>query len=321
MYLNNGINWMKIIKDKKIFIFGAGKQGKRFANCLKSVNYAVVGFIDNNINLQGTKIDEIEVFSFSSYLAEKEQYGKDVIVAITSKYSVDIKAQLLAANEYYFFDISEIDIGGGSSHYDDTYFEFQKPLGEFGGKRSAKFFQQYVKSTDTLVEFGSAGGYLLKAIQAERKMGIEINPFARKAALELGINSVADALELDENYADVIISTHVLEHCESPLNELRKLYKILKDGGLIIFEVPSEENQEYIKNDINNHLYTWTCLNLGNLFKAAGFHIKRVELISTAWPTNFETISSEVSEEFFDELCKLNGTVNNKKNCLVVAEK
>lgn len=34
---------------------------------------------------------------------------------------------------------------------------------------------------------------------------------------------------------------------------------------------------EYYRSELNNHLFTWNCLTLGNLFKAAGFFVLSVK--------------------------------------------
>ena len=67
------------------------------------------------------------------------------------------------------------------------------------------------------MEFGSGGGYLLNNIHAEKKIGIEINDTARAAAKEIGIDSVKYISDIPDDYADLIISTSVLEHVENPL--------------------------------------------------------------------------------------------------------
>ena len=66
---------------------------------------------------------------------------------------------------------------------------------------------------------------------AKEKTGIEINDFARAEAKKLGINSVKNIRDIPDDYADVIISTSVLEHVENPFEILRELKDKLKDGG------------------------------------------------------------------------------------------
>ena len=45
-------------------------------------------------------------------------------------------------------------------------------------------------------------------------------------------------IPLDNNYFDVIICNHVLEHIEDDKKALMELYRILKPGGIAILQVP-----------------------------------------------------------------------------------
>ena len=153
-------------------------------------------------------------------------------------------------------------------------------------------------------------------------VGIEINEYARRNAEKLGVKCVASASELPRNYADLIISSHVLEHVENPLGELRKLFDVLKENGKIVFYVPNESGEtEYERSSIDNHLYTWNCLTIGNLFKAAGFFVQKVEMVQEMWPSNYSQLYRELGWEHFEELCYLKGKLFNNNSCLIVATK
>ncbi len=212
--------------------------------------------------------------------------------------------------------------GGGETYYDKDYFAWQQSMGIFGGKITARLFQPYIKEDETVIDFGSAGGYLLNCIKAKEKIGIEINDVARNAAEEIGIKSVKYAREIPDNYADVIISTHVLEHVENPLEVLRELHGKLKDGGKMVFHVPNEScDIEYTRSEINNHLYTWNCLTIGNLFKAAGYFVHSVWRIQEKWPDNYAKVEQEVSPELFDAICNINGSASDENHCMIIAYK
>ncbi|MDA2918201.1 class I SAM-dependent methyltransferase [Desulfobacterota bacterium AH_259_B03_O07] len=69
-----------------------------------------------------------------------------------------------------------------------------------------------------------------------------LDPFTIKyIGLDLPSNKKADIFlspdgraPLSDNYADIILSTQVLEHVDSPANYLFECYRLLKPGGLII---------------------------------------------------------------------------------------
>lgn len=321
MYLNNDIDWVKFLHGKDVCIFGAGNQGKKELRRLNKINACIQAFIDNDAKKIGTSYSNVKIISLTDY---KLHMSHNNIIVICSNHERDIKQQLLEEGIFNFISISQIDFGGGEDYYDERYFEWQKPLGEFGAKISHKLFAQYVKKNDVLVEFGSAGGYLLNTFDNAVRIGIEINDSARKYAETQGVKCVKTADMISENFADIIISSHVLEHVENPLGELRKLYRILKNGGRMVFYVPNEScYAEYERSEINNHLYTWNCLHIGNLFKAAGFFVHSVKLIQEVWPDNWKEISNEISDAFFDSLSIMGGIARGDKcnNCLIVAYK
>ncbi|WP_028235373.1 class I SAM-dependent methyltransferase [Pseudobutyrivibrio sp. MD2005] len=319
MYISNEIDWISFLKGKNVYIWGFCEKGKQLSQKFNFESINVRGFIDNNTDKHGQH-ELWNVISFESYLRITAK--EESMIVICSNKERDIKMQCLQAGITNFISVNQVDFGGGESHYDEQYFEWQKPMGKFGAKVSYRRFKPYVKSSETLVEFGCAGGYLLEEFANENKVGIEINDFAREYCRKNGIKTVKHTKELSDNYADVIISTHVLEHVERPLDELRQLFRVLKKGGKIVFYVPNEScDVDYKRSDIDNHLYTWNCLTLGNLFKAAGFFVYSVKNIQEVWPNEWEVIEKDLGVEAFDELSVIKGTASNINNCLIVAYK
>ncbi len=190
-------------------------------------------------------------------------------------------------------------------HYNEDYFNWQKNIGAFGGVVNLFKFEKYIREDDKVLDFGSGGGFLLANIQCKEKLGVEINPTARANANKLGINTLPSNEQIKDEWADVIISHHALEHVEHPLSVLQELYKKLKPDGKIIFVVPMERNNRYVPNDINFHLYTWSEMNLGNLFTLAGFQVKEVKEIKHRWPPHFMKIRKSVGPTIFNTICKV----------------
>ena len=113
-------------------------------------------------------------------------------------------------------------------HYKKEYFEWQKNHGEFGGISNLFKFRSYINKDDNVIDFGSGGGYLLYNIECKNKIGIEINDVARDFSIKNGVHSVKSPNEIDDDWADIIISNHALEHTENPLFELKRLHNKLK---------------------------------------------------------------------------------------------
>lgn len=179
-----------------------------------------------------------------------------------------------------------------ATHYGTSYFDFQRPVGEFGGWANETKFTAYIRPEHDVLDFGCGGGFLLKRLNCRSRYGIEINPNARLVAESNGI-SVVEQIDLIANDSvDVIISNHCLEHVPNPLAALIELRPKLRRGGLAVFVVPCESiSTRYRPQDMDQHLYTWSPLNLGNLFAAAGFEVLECRRYAHKWPPVYRHIA------------------------------
>lgn len=319
MYRNDDVDYIRLLKKKDVIIYGAGEQGKQGFYKLRKEGIKVVAFCDNNREKQNHLFCETKVVSFENLC---EINNEKIMIVLCSRFEREMKEQLLERSIYNNVSISQIDFGGAEGHYDESYFDWQKRIGEFGARLSAKAFQPFIKEDMVVVEFGSGGGYLLNNLSAKEKKGIEINDIARQTARQMGIDSVKNISEIPDDYADIIISTHVLEHVMNPFGALCELRDKLKDGGMVVFHVPNEPcDTEYVRSEVNNHLYTWNCLTLGNLFKAAGYFVYSVQNVQEVWPRHFLEVEREVSPQLFEDICEIGGRAFNENRCIIVAYK
>jgi SAM-dependent methyltransferase len=206
--------------------------------------------------------------------------------------------------------------------YDEKYFDWQKSMGEFGGIVNQQLFSPFIASGDSVLEFGCGGGYLLNGIKCNQKIGIEINPSARNNAREMGLNVFEHIADVPDDFADVVISNHVLEHVNNPISTLQDLYPKIKINGKLVFIVPHEKaSQNWHPSDINQHLYTWNPMTLGNLFQRAGYEIISVERIWLKWPPKFDFIYKLCGETLFHLICKIEAFRTNTVQIRVTAKK
>lgn len=198
-------------------------------------------------------------------------------------------------------------------YYNKKYFDWQKNLGRFGGIANLKKFSKFIKPTDNVVDFGCGGGYLLKNLKCKHRAGVEINPIARKTASDNGIKVCKFSKDLIDSWADVIISDNALEHTQDPLGEVKALFPKLKKGGLIIFVVPCESyKMSYNPDDINKHLFSWSPVDLGNLFTLAGYKVISVKLFLDKWPPYYATIAKIFGVNIFNIISSVYGHINRK---------
>lgn len=102
-------------------------------------------------------------------------------------------------------------------------------------------------------------------------------------AIEKGFNAKQanfnEKLPFDDNEFDVIFSSHVFEHLESPFFTLTEIYRILKPSGKVIICVPLEfslylklKGDNYFR-DHQGHLYSFSTTCMKSLMHYAGFEL------------------------------------------------
>ena len=174
------------------------------------------------------------------------------------------------------------------SHYNAGYFEWQRIVGEFGGKANLFKFEEYIEDNSDILDFGCGGGYLLKNIHTNgTKIGIEVNPSARETAIENSILCLDDIRKVDDDSVDVLVTNHALEHVDNPVMYVKEFKRVVRNNGKVIIVVPHEITDELKPYDVNMHLYTWSPQNLYNLLSICGIDIIRCERVYHAWPPNY----------------------------------
>ena len=61
-----------------------------------------------------------------------------------------------------------------TNYYDETYFDWQRNQGLFGGRKNRATFAPYVQPTDCVLDFGCGGGYLLAQIDVAQSGGVRV---------------------------------------------------------------------------------------------------------------------------------------------------
>lgn len=198
-------------------------------------------------------------------------------------------------------------------YYNSKYFnQYQKKIGEFGGIANSFKFKKYINDENSILDFGCGGGFLLNNLKAKSKLGIEINPVARNYCMnEFKINCYDSLDKVKDNSIDIIISNHALEHTTNPNLIISSLYKKLKKNGKIVVVVPLDSFlYKYKKNDVNKHLFSFSPMNLGNLFSANKFIVLKTGIIFHKWPPFWFQIKYFLGWKIFHLISKIYGILN-----------
>ncbi len=215
-----------------------------------------------------------------------------------------------------------------SDHYDADYFDWQRKIGMFGGKANSFRFQKSIKKSDTVIDFGCGGGFLLSNLICNKKFGIEPNISCRDQLKLNNIEAYFSPQEMLEakgsNFADVIISNNALEHTLNPFLELKALHSLLKKGGVIHFAVPCDSFKlKYKPNNRDYHLYSWSPMNIGNLFNEAGFKVYKANLAKLQrWPPFYKKLQKLFGWKGFFFCCSVFSILESSwKQIEIIAQK
>lgn len=220
-------------------------------------------------------------------------------------------------------------IYGQSPHYQgdkgETYFAWQNRHMDIGARIEARKFCRFVRDQDCVLDFGCGGGSTLKNILCKRRIGVEINPAARRTAIENGLECFTDLAEVPSSVADVVISNHALEHVSSPMQVLHELRRTLKPQGVLALVLPIDDWRTQLTfnpSDINHHLYTWSPQLIGNCLVDAGFDTRtlQIRVYPHAWFPGYRRAYPILPAVMFDFLCLLYSVLRRRRQIMAVAE-
>lgn len=163
--------------------------------------------------------------------------GVKVNTTIIVRYSVCEDCHLIFQNPR--LSDKELDLYYSTGFYRRTI--NQAPEGMDKGEQNrakidAKIIKKQVGKVESHLDIGCGCGYLLKAVGANIKVGIESDTGYVK------VGSVAvfkDMSQVPRMPFDLITAIHVLEHVPRPLDFLENMTKYLSKRGHIVIEVPS----------------------------------------------------------------------------------
>jgi len=151
-----------------------------------------------------------------------------------------------------------------------------------------------LKKRGRILDIGFGHGYFLFDMSKEgwQVYGNELSKtgydFARnRLGLENIYNSDLLSLNFPENFFDVVTMWHTLEHMKKPQEILRRINRLLKDGGVLIVECPNFSSlqsrffkEKWYALDLPRHLYQFTHRVLERLLKLASFEIYKRDYVA-----------------------------------------
>jgi len=163
-----------------------------------------------------------------------------------------------------------------------------------------------------LLDIGAASGAYVRAAidKGWEAYGIELSPLAVTFAKDYWkvdlIQGTLEEAHFRNNFFDVIILIHTLEHLPHPLKTLKEINRILKRTGILYVGVPNIASYKAKKlgekwGDLKpaEHLFFFSPKTLKLLFKKAEFDIIRIDTsISVVDLEGLQKMGLPVREEF-----------------------
>lgn len=248
------------LKDKDLYIWGAGKFGALTVLCCEQAGIEIRGFIDSNSLLHGKRRLGLQVFS-PKEIIDSFQKGKTHIWLALNKFTIaskELKAKGL--EEEVDFSISPyIEIKAPQYFGKQSFcpicgnYSFFKPFGIVPRKKarceycgSLERYRLLWLFLNMKCEIGQFDKNLkILHIAAEKCLSDKFEEIFRENYLTADLYNpsakikmdITDIKENDEVF-DIIICNHVLEHVIDDRKAMREFYRVLKRGGWAILNVP-----------------------------------------------------------------------------------
>lgn len=193
------------------------------------------------------------------------------------------------------------------SQYSDSQFNFEDP------NSSWKMTFDNIPDESTVLDIGCSSGNFAKELISQKKCivdGVEINPNDAKIAAKSLRNVYVINIETDElpeESYDIIFMGDVIEHLAQPIPALKRLQKLLKKDGKIVFSIPNITHMlvrmmllkgtiEYGKTGLldETHLHFYNQTEVLRIFNSAGYEIANIDYVERDIPV--ETLRDELQQ-------------------------
>lgn len=199
------------------------------------------------------------------------------------------------------------------------------------------------KKRGKLLEIGCNVGFLLETAKEKgfEIKGIELTGEAVEYANRLLGEEVVKMVTIEEakfsdNYFDVVVMSHVLEHINNPINLLRETNRILKSDGIVTIVGPNFEGfcakikrEKWSGLQPDEHVWQFGITTLKALLEKEGFRVARIK--TSGLYHNLASVTKNIKDNMHDKgspkhiiyslLNWLSGKFNHGDNMFIIAIK
>ncbi len=193
-----------------------------------------------------------------------------------------------------------------------------------------KVFSRIPKKT-TVLDVGCSSGNFGEVLIKQKGCTVDGVELDKKDALlatkklrrVYTLNIETDNIDVLKNETyDVIYFGDVIEHLVDPVETLKRVKPLLREGGFIVFSIPNmayigirlellEGNFDYTETGIldKTHFHFYTQIEVERVFTEAGYHITEFDFVEKDYPrtllkSHLKKIGLEAKEDFFKKMEK-----------------
>ncbi len=168
-----------------------------------------------------------------------------------------------------------------------------------------------------ILDIGAGNGLFLTEFKKRgwKTVGVEFSDHAVRQAKKFGLNlKRGDFLDykFPNNSFDIVTLNNVLEHVYEPRRTLIKIYKVLKDDGILVISSPNINGfgfnifgKKWYGIDAPRHLYQFSLDSLGGMLLDCGFKITKIG--HRYWQHNYPVIFESFRFMFSSRFRNKNG--------------
>ena len=152
-------------------------------------------------------------------------------------------------------------------------------------KEEMSFLQSLKKGK--ILDVGCGLGFLLSGLDSQfDKYGVEVSHFAAEHASKWGKIHVGELTGAGyrENFFDIVVLYHVVEHMEDPIKNILEIHRILKPGGIFLLGTPDFDSgcarrfgKDYRMLHDHTHISLFTNDSMHRFLRDYGFVIDSVK--------------------------------------------
>lgn len=174
-----------------------------------------------------------------------------------------------------------MDIDYTNYHRDREYQENEKLFKNIFQKRYNNI-SRFTKNPRTILDIGCSNGIFLDLYKNSETWGVEPSEsgYKMKDVRHKIVHEYFEKAKLPQNYFDLIIMNHTLEHVKDAEIVLTKIYRLLKKDGILFIDVPNAGGlgakimgDKWPYKLPNEHTYQFRKESLSKLIEDSGFKI------------------------------------------------